>query len=129
MRVAATDYSEKWSLHQCRQENRALLNIDSALSEKWSYDNMPNYCVCAGCTNSSLLGVHHFPDKKRKGTSFRTWVRFMQVKRQDRVKVIIIIVMVLICMAHFIHENSSCALQKIKYMHQVLHMKKDIEWV
>ncbi len=39
MRVAATNYSDKQSLHKCRQENSVLLNIGSALSEKWSDDN------------------------------------------------------------------------------------------
>ncbi|XP_019905867.2 zinc finger MYM-type protein 4 isoform X2 [Esox lucius] len=44
---------------------------------------MVNYCVCAGCTNSSLSGnrVHHFPSRKSK--VFRFWVRFVQVKRAD----------------------------------------------
>ncbi|KAL1268770.1 hypothetical protein QQF64_034133 [Cirrhinus molitorella] len=41
---------------------------------------MVNYCVCGGCTNSSLSGhrVHRFPCKKRDGAIFRAWVRFVQ---------------------------------------------------
>ena len=38
---------------------------------------MVYHCVCAGCTNSSLSGhrVHSFPNRKRTGASFRSWVR------------------------------------------------------
>ena len=54
--------------------------------------------VCASCTNSSLSGhrVHTFPNRKRNGTSFHAWVRFVQVKRQDFSAV---------CGAHFRQEN------------------------
>uniref|UniRef100_A0A671TX51 THAP-type domain-containing protein n=1 Tax=Sparus aurata TaxID=8175 RepID=A0A671TX51_SPAAU len=46
---------------------------------------MVNYCVCGGCTNSSLSGhrVHRFPDRKKNGAIFRAWVRFVQLKRRD----------------------------------------------
>ncbi len=46
---------------------------------------MVNYCVCGGCTNSSLSGhrVHRFPNKEKKGAIFRACVRFVQVKRRD----------------------------------------------
>ncbi|XP_048009675.1 uncharacterized protein LOC125243875 [Megalobrama amblycephala] len=46
---------------------------------------MVNYCVCGGCTNSSLSGhrVHRFPNKKKDGAIFRAWVRFVQTKRRD----------------------------------------------
>ncbi|KAL1250747.1 hypothetical protein QQF64_018543 [Cirrhinus molitorella] len=46
---------------------------------------MVNYCVCGGCTNSSLSGhrVNRFPCKKRDGAIFRAWVRFVQVKRRN----------------------------------------------
>ncbi len=46
---------------------------------------MVNYCVCGGCTNSSLSGhrVHGFPNQKKDGAVFWAWVRFVQVKRRD----------------------------------------------
>ncbi|XP_034006011.1 myoneurin isoform X1 [Trematomus bernacchii] len=46
---------------------------------------MVYHCVCAGCTNSSLSGyrVHTFPNRKRTGASFRSWVRFVQAERWD----------------------------------------------
>lgn len=46
---------------------------------------MVNYCVCGGCTNSSLSGhrVHRFPNRKKNGAIFRAWVRFVQLKRRD----------------------------------------------
>lgn len=44
---------------------------------------MVNYCVCAGCTNSSETGarVFRFPSKTDK--RFRQWVRYVQVRRAD----------------------------------------------
>lgn len=44
---------------------------------------MVKLCVCAGCTNSCLTGhrVHLFP--KKGSPAFRSWVRFVQVKRPD----------------------------------------------
>lgn len=46
---------------------------------------MVNYCVCFGCTNSSLTGhrVHRFPNRKTAGVIFRAWVHFVQLKRRD----------------------------------------------
>ncbi|XP_042601381.1 zinc finger MYM-type protein 4 isoform X1 [Cyprinus carpio] len=46
---------------------------------------MVNYCICGGCTNSSLSGhrVHRFPNKKKHGAIFRAWVRFVQARRRD----------------------------------------------
>lgn len=46
---------------------------------------MVNYCVCAGCSNSSLSGhrVHRFPDRRRDGACFVAWLRFVQVSRRD----------------------------------------------
>ncbi|XP_067249109.1 uncharacterized protein [Chanodichthys erythropterus] len=46
---------------------------------------MVNYCVCGGCTNSSLSGhrVHRFPNKKKNCSIFGAWVRFVQTKRRD----------------------------------------------
>ncbi len=46
---------------------------------------MVNYCVCGGCTNSSLSGhrVHRFPNKEKNGAIFRAWMHFVQVKRRD----------------------------------------------
>lgn len=47
--------------------------------------DMVNYCVCGGCTNTSLSGhrVHRFPSKKNDGATFRAWVRFVQAQRLD----------------------------------------------
>ena len=44
---------------------------------------MVNVCVCGGCSNSNHTGhrVHHFP--RMNHPTFRAWVRFVQVKRQD----------------------------------------------
>lgn len=63
---------------------------------------MLNYCVCTGCTNSSLSGhrVHCFPDRKRSGVSFCAWVRFVQVKRRDFTASPVTINAV-VCSAHF----------------------------
>ncbi len=46
---------------------------------------MVNYCVCGGCTNSSLSGhrVHRFPNKEKNSAIFWAWVRFVKVKRRD----------------------------------------------
>lgn len=65
---------------------------------------MVNYCVCAGCTNSSLSGhhVHHFPSRKNK--DFRSWVRFVQVKRANFTAASVTIHSV-VCGAHFTPEN------------------------
>ncbi len=67
---------------------------------------MVNYCVCAGCTNSTLSGhgVHSFPSRKRSGASFRAWVRFVQVKRRDFTAASATKNTV-ICSAHFRPEN------------------------
>lgn len=46
---------------------------------------MVNYCVCFGCTNSSLSGhrVHRFPNRRTTGDIFRAWVHFVRLKRPD----------------------------------------------
>lgn len=57
---------------------------------------MVNYCVCAGCTNSSLTGlnIHHFP-------GFQAWVCLVQVKRVDFISASVIIhSLTVICGAH-----------------------------
>ncbi|XP_034455558.1 uncharacterized protein LOC117770332 isoform X1 [Hippoglossus hippoglossus] len=46
---------------------------------------MPNCCVCAGCTNSSLSGhrVHCFPDRTASEAGFTAWLRFVQERRPE----------------------------------------------
>ena len=65
---------------------------------------MVKVCVCAGCANSAHSGhrVHTFP---KKGTPvFRSWVRFVQVKRGDFTASSVNSNSV-ICGAHFIDED------------------------
>ena len=65
---------------------------------------MVNYCVCAGCTKSSLSGnrVHNFPCRKSK--VFRFWVRFVQVKWADFTAASVTTHSV-VCGAHFTPES------------------------
>ena len=66
---------------------------------------MVNFCVCAGCTNSSLSGhkTHIFP--KKETAAFRSWVRFVQVKRADFTASSVKEKHTVICSAHFREED------------------------
>lgn len=83
---------------------RAVVSDRESFRSSFIEPIMVNYCVCAGCTNSSLSGhrVHHFPSRKNK--AFRSWVRFVQVKRADFTAASVTTHSV-VCGAHFTPEN------------------------
>uniref|UniRef100_A0A4W6DT53 THAP domain-containing protein 1 n=1 Tax=Lates calcarifer TaxID=8187 RepID=A0A4W6DT53_LATCA len=67
---------------------------------------MPNYCVCAGCRNSSLSGhrVHSFPDRTKNSDCFNAWLSFVQKRRRDFTAASVTRNAV-VCSAHFRKED------------------------
>lgn len=63
---------------------------------------MVNYCVCAGCKNSTPHRVHGFPMKDK--ATLRQWVQFVHVRRAN-FSLTSVTTNSKICSAHFREED------------------------